>query len=276
MGKTIKPTPYPELNTVLDELVESAQIVLGESFVAACLQGSFAVGGFDRHSDVDFIIVVEKELLDDQVLALQIMHERIFNLECEWARHLDGSYFSKEILRDYTQRGQPLWYLNNGHRSLIQSEHDNTIVVRWVAREHGVRLAGPDPAALVDLLPVEALRQEILEGMKGWGRQILADQEIINNRFYQTFAVLHYCRMLHDLHTGFPGSKRAATEWAKANLDPAWAGLIDRAWDGRPNPALSSRQLADPEDLIQTVEFVQYIIEAGTQYAAALESGRED
>lgn len=40
----------------------------------------------------------------------------------------------------------------------------------------------------------------------------------------------------------------------------AWAGLIDRAWDGRPNPALSVRQPADPEDLTLTLEFIQYII----------------
>jgi predicted nucleotidyltransferase len=275
MKKTITtdPTPYSELNAVLRELVESAQLVLGESFVAASLQGSFAVGDFDRHSDVDFIIVVAEELSEDELLALQILHERIYNLECEWARHLEGSYFPKKILRDYTQRGTPLWYLDNGHRSLIQEKHDNTIVVRWVVREHGVALAGPDPATLVDPLPVAALRQEILEGMTGWGRQILENPQIINNRFFQTFAVLHYCRMLHDLHTGFPGSKRAATEWAKANLDPSWAGLIDRAWDGRPNPALSSRQPADPEDLKNTVEFVRYIIEAGTHYAAALATG---
>jgi hypothetical protein len=146
-------------------------------------------------------------------------------------------------------------------------------VVRWVVREHGVVLAGPNPVMLVDPLPVEVLRQEILEGMNEWGEQILADPEIINNRFYQTFAVLHYCRMLHDLHTGFPGSKRAGTEWAKANLDPAWAGLIDRAWDGRPDPALSSRQPADPEDLKRTVEFVRYIIEASAPFASQRGTG---
>jgi predicted nucleotidyltransferase len=255
------------------ELVESAQIVLDESFTGVYLQGSFALGEFDRHSDVDFIIVVEEELSGDQVLALQIMHERIFNLECEWARHLEGSYFPKNLLRDYTQRDQPLWYLDNGHRSLILDQHDNTIVVRWVVREHGVALAGPEPATLVDPIPTAALRQEILEGMNSWGKQILADPEIINSRFYQTFAVLHYCRLLHDLQTGYPGSKRAATGWAKANLDPSWSGLIDRAWDGRPDPALSSRQPADPQDLRSTVEFVRYIIEAGTQYAAALSTG---
>ena len=266
------PTPYPELNAVLRELVAGVQAVLGEAFVAACLQGSFAVGDFDRHSDVDFIIVAEEALSDDQVHALQTLHERIYRLECGWAQHLEGSYFPKDVLRHYARRGKPLWYLDNGSQSLIESEHDNTVVVRWVVREHGIALAGPRPATLVDPIPVAALRQEIMEGMNRWWRQILAEPEQINNRFYQTFAVLHYCRMLHDLHTGFPGSKRAGAEWAKATLDPSWAGLIDRAWDGRPNPALSVRQPADPEDFKSTLEFIQYVIKASTQYAAEIET----
>jgi hypothetical protein len=71
--------------------------------------------------------------------------------------------------------------------------------------------------------------------------------------------------MLHDLHTGFPGSKRAGADWAKASLDPAWADLIDRAWTGRPNPALSVRQPADPSEFERTLEFVRYAItSAGT------------
>jgi len=271
----LNPTPYPQLNAVLRKLVESAQAVLSNNFAAACLQGSFAVGDFDRHSDVDFIIAVEEELSDDQVQALQTMHERIYNLDCGWAQHLEGSYFPKDVLRHHSQRGKPLWYLDNGSRSLIKSEHCNTVVVRWVVREHGIALAGPSPATLVDPIPVEMLRQEILDTMSGWGQQILAEPERFNNRFYQTFIVLSYCRMLHDLHTGFVGSKRAGAEWAKATLDPSWAGLIDRAWDGRPNPSLSVRQPADPKDFKSTLAFIQYIIEASTQYAAALETGRK-
>jgi hypothetical protein len=270
------PTPDPELNAVLRELVASVQAILGDTFVAACLQGSFAVGDFDRHSDVDFIIAIGHELLDDQVQALQTMHERIYNLDCEWAQHLEGSYFPKDVLRGYDQRGKPLWYLDHGSRSLIRSEHCNTVVTRWIVREPGVALAGPSPATLVDPIPVEILRQEIMATIRDWGRQILAEPARFNNRFYQSFAVLNYCRMLHDLHTGRVGSKRAGAEWAKATLDPSWAGLIDRAWDGRPNPALSVRQPADPEDLKSTLEFIQCIIKASAQYVADKETGRTE
>jgi predicted nucleotidyltransferase len=264
------PTPYPELNVVLQELVESVQAALSHSFVAACLQGSFAVGDFDRHSDVDFIVAIEEELSDAQVRALQTMHERIYNLDCAWAQHLEGSYFPKNVLQDYAQRGKQLWYLDHGSRALVRSDHCNTVVVRWVVREHGVPLAGPSPATLVDPIRVETLRQEIMQTISAWGQEILARTEPFNNRFYQTFIVLNYCRMLHDLHTGFPGSKRAGAEWAKATLDPVWAGLIDRAWDGRPNPALSVRQPADPADFRSTLEFVKYATKASMKYAAEL------
>jgi hypothetical protein len=111
---------------------------------------------------------------------------------------------------------------------------------------------------LVDPIPVETLRKEILATIHDWGREILANPDHFNNRFYQGFIVLSYCRMLHDYSRGFPGSKLAGAEWAKANLDPCWAGLIDRAWNGRPDPAVSSRQRADPKDFKETLEFVQY------------------
>ncbi len=257
MSKTF-PTPYPELNSVLRDLVDSVQTVLSNNFVGAYLQGSFAVGDFDLHSDVDFIIVTEEELSHAEVHALQILHERVYCIDIPWAQHLEGSYFPQEVLRYHAHSNEQLWYLDHGSRALIPSDHCNTIVVRWVVREFGITLAGPSPATLVEPIPVETLRKEILATMDDWGQEIIDNPDPFNNRFYQAFIVLNYCRMLHDLYRGYPGSKLAGAEWAKANLDLAWAGLIDRAWDGRPNPAVSVRQQADPKDFKDTLEFIQY------------------
>jgi hypothetical protein len=255
------PTPYPELNEVLQELVTSLQRELGDGLVGACLQGSFAVGDFDRHSDVDFVVAVRDELSDDRVLALNAMHRRIYRLDCPWAQHLEGSYFPATVLRHYDQSAQPLWYLDHGSDTLVRSDHCNTIVVRWVVREHGVGLIGPSPATLVEPIPVSALRHEVQATIHDWGQQILDRPEPYRNRFYQAFIVLNYCRMLHDLVRGRPGSKRAGALWAKATLDPVWTALIDRAWDGRPDPALSVRQPADPADFASTLKFIAYVRE---------------
>jgi predicted nucleotidyltransferase len=256
-----QPTPYLELNAVLQELVRSIQQVLQDNFVGAYLQGSFATGNFDQHSDVDFIVVTQAELTSDQVEALQPMHERIYHLPSPWAKHLEGSYFPKDVLRDTAQCGGNVWYLDHGATSIKRHNHCNTLVVRWTLREKGVTLQGPPPATLVDPIQVEMLRKEILDVITDWGQEILSDPEHFNNRFYQAFIVHSYCRMLHSLQVGTVDSKRAGTEWAKANLDPSWMDLIDRSWSGRPNPAVSVRQPADPQDYARTLEFVRYVIE---------------
>lgn len=85
-------TPFPDLNDVLTKMVTSVQQALGATLIGAYLQGSLAVGGFDQDSDVDFIIVIDHELTDAQVQSLQTIHERIYNLDSEWAKHLEGSF----------------------------------------------------------------------------------------------------------------------------------------------------------------------------------------
>jgi len=269
LNETSQPTPYPELNSVLRELVDGVRVALDDAFVGAYVQGSFAVGDFDQHSDVDFIVAVQSELSKGQVAKLDALHERLYQLPSTWAQHLEGSYFPTDILRTVDGRSQPLWFLDHGSRSLVRSDHCNTLVVRQVVRASGIALAGPSPATLVDPIPLSALRDEMSATMRDWGHQILADPEPYRNRFYQGYIVLSYCRMLHDLVRGCPGSKRAGAEWAKSRLDPVWSPLIDRAWEGRPNPAVSVRTPADPVDFERTLAFVAYVLHETDRYLAA-------
>jgi predicted nucleotidyltransferase len=254
------PTPYVELNQVLADFIKRMQVILGENFTGAYLQGSFAVGDFDQHSDLDFIAVVDEELDSPQVEALQKMHDRVYHLDSEWAKHLEGSYFPREILRDHSISGRQLWYLDHGARHLIRSDHCNTLLVRWIVREKGITLAGPAPKTLLDPVSEEQVRAEIFATLINWGNEILQDATRFNNRFYQSFIVLSYCRMLHDLQRGYPGSKREGAAWAKSALDPSWSKLIDGTWDGRPDPVSKVLQPADAQDFEQTLRFVGYVM----------------
>lgn len=264
------PTPYETLNLVLSEFVTRVRNTLGNDLVGAYLQGSFAVGDFDRHSDVDFIVVVAGDLASDQVEALQVMHGQVHHLDSEWARKLEGSYFPREILRDSSKRGAPLWYLDNGASSLIQSDHCNSAIVRWIVREKGVVLAGLPPRNLMDPISEESLKMEMLESISNWGKKILDTPRRYNNRYYQSFIVLCYCRMLHDLYRGYPGSKREGADWAKSALDPAWSDLIDGAWRGRSDPIKILVQPADPRDFENTLEFVRLMMDRSRLYVAGV------
>ena len=257
---TASPTPFPDLNAVLSEWLSAIQTALSDNFVAAYLQGSFAVGDFDGDSDVDFLAAIRTELSAAQSAELQAVHARIYDLSSHWAQHLEGSYFPLAALKRRDQAGAQLWYLNNTSKVLVRSSHDNTQVVRWVTREHGITLAGPDPEALIDPVPAGELRREVLTMMHEWAQEIFDGRYSLDNRWAQPFAVLHYCRMLHTLHTGAVASKPAGAQWAKGALDSRWAALIDRAWQERPDPSRKVRQPADPADLQMTYDFIRYAL----------------
>lgn len=258
--KAMLPTPYPELNLVLQAFVAGIQQPLADDLIGAYLQGSFAIGGFDEHSDVDFVVIIRDELTDLQVSCLQDTHARVFDLQSEWAKHLEGSYIPLDRFRGPPGKAPGLWYLDHGAHSLIRSCHCDTLVVRWTAREKGIVLVGPSPDTLIAPISPPALRNEIFNTIAAWGQEILQAPARFNNRFYQGFILLSYCRMLHDLHTGYPGSKAEGAEWAKATMDPSWAALIDRAWATRPDPARSVREPADAGDFAETLRFVELVV----------------
>jgi predicted nucleotidyltransferase len=130
LNVTRVPTRFPEPNDVLRELVEGIRGILGESFCGAYLQGSFALGDADEHSDVDFLIVTREEIGDEQLAQLQPMHRRIYARDVPWARHLEGSYVPSEALRRVDPARSEYLYLDNGASELIWSDHCNTAVVR--------------------------------------------------------------------------------------------------------------------------------------------------
>ena len=114
--------------------------------------------------------MIRDELAEADVSALNALHARLFALDNHWAQHLEGSYFPPALLRDPDVNGRPLWFLDHGSRSLVRSNHCNTLVVRWVLREHGIALYGPEASTLIDPFTVDALRQEIAADMRRLGR----------------------------------------------------------------------------------------------------------
>jgi hypothetical protein len=258
------PTVYPDLNGVLTDLVTTAEAILGDNFCGAYLQGSFAVGDADPHSDVDFVIVTHTEVTDEQLAGLRAMHAWFPTESVAWAQHLEGSYIPRTSLRRLDPSRAPFWYVDNGSADLERSNHDNTAVVRWVLREHGICLAGPDLTSLVDVVTADDLRSEIHGALQEKAMELRAvtdSGDLPWSAWLQPHVVLSYCRMLHSLTTGGVGSKRAAGLWALDALDREWAPLIQRALDDRPDPWLRVHRPADPTSVTRTWEFVAYALE---------------
>jgi predicted nucleotidyltransferase len=267
-------TPYPELDSIIDEHVKNIQKSLGNNFVGVYLQGSLATGGFDLTSDVDFIVVINEDLTEKQVKEVQDIHTKTYNQNNRWVKRLEYSFFPKQILRKPSSpyphgintKDRELWYFDNGSPTIIRSDHCNTLVTRWTVREKGIAVIGPDPTSLIDPISPNALRKEIRDTFIGWGKEVLDKPKLYENRFYQSYLVLNYCRMLHDLHEGEIGSKLAGVNWAKVNLDSKWIPLINYCWKEREDTSISVKQPAKTEVFEQSLKFVKYVIEEGKRY----------
>ncbi|OGC64094.1 hypothetical protein A2425_00245 [candidate division WWE3 bacterium RIFOXYC1_FULL_42_17] len=267
-------TQYPELDSVMAKLAKNLQNVLGENFVGLYLQGSLVLGDFDLTSDVDFIVVVNKELTEEEVKKVQYVHTNTYNQDNRWVKRLEYSYFPKNILRKTSspfpitndQKNKELWYFNNGHPTIERSDHCNTLVTRWTVREKGKAVIGPDPKSLIEPISPNTLRREIKDTLIGWGEYLLKNPKQYENRFYQSYLVLNFCRILHDLDKGEISSKLVGITWAKVNLDSKWIPLIDYCWEERKDTSISVKQPAKPEIYKQSLQFVKYAVEEGKRY----------
>jgi predicted nucleotidyltransferase len=264
MSQIVKhPAPYPEVNALLQELLESVQTILGSHFVGAYLFGSLTSGDFDQHSDIDVVVATDDELPDDLFLALKAMHARIAAFDSWWATQLEVSYIPRRALRRHDPAGAVHPHIDRGKgESLRMMWHDSDWVIqRYTLRERGITLTGPPPQTLIDPISANDLRRAMLAILR-WPAEILDDPTQIKKRGYQSYIVLTMCRMLYTLQYGTVASKPVAAHWAQEKLDQRWRALIERAVVGRQHP----QSKASSEDLSGTMDFIRYTLERSRQF----------
>tara|TARA_R110002094_G_scaffold195480_1_gene168501 strand:+ start:81 stop:947 length:867 start_codon:yes stop_codon:yes gene_type:complete len=255
-------TIFPELNDVLRQYAERVKSALSENLVGVYLAGSFAVGDADAYSDVDLMVITEREITESQLAHLQALHGELYDLDSEWAQHLEISYMPCALLNDQASVGiTKLWYLDNGQRSLQLRTHDNSWVVRWVLRDCGIPLIGPAAITLINPIPENLLKDNLCAVVRTWGGDIVADPNLMDARWYQAFVVMTWCRILMSLETGRIYSKPASARWAQQTLGERWAVLIEKTLNERPIPwEIKVYESAKPEVLKETLEFTRYVL----------------
>ena len=250
----IKPTPYPDVNEVLNLLLRNVKKILDDQFVGMYLYGSLSSGDFDLEtSDIDFLVVTRENLSDEKIAQLEAMHEEAWATSSKRAGELEGSYVPKDLIRRHDPDGAPCPTVNEG-KFYVDQRGSDWIIQRHVVREMGIVVEGPDPKTLIDPVSPDDIRGAVLGVMQEWWFPMLDDPSWLRDHGnkYHAFAVITMCRVLHALEHGMVVSKPKAIQWAREKLGDPWIELIGQA-------VAASKHETQDDFSAETLNFIRFV-----------------
>ncbi|MET3808821.1 hypothetical protein ABIB25_005851 [Nakamurella sp. UYEF19] len=226
-------TPYADLDELLLELLGRWRSILGDNLAGAYVQGSFALGSGDRHSDCDWLVATHGRLTEPQIARLRELHYEIPTREQQWCQDIEGSYAPIAELASVEHLGRKWLFNDRGHRTLNWDDHCNRPHTRWILREHGITLTGPTPSSFMPPVPADEMRGEAATSLPTLLEELATWIDIDTIGWGQRYAVVTASRILYTLHTAEVTSKPGALEWALRTLEPRWRPLLAQVRDER-------------------------------------------
>lgn len=243
------PTPYAEVNTLLQMLLAQIQMVLRERLVGLYLRGSLAQGDFDpASSDIDFLAVTDDDLPAALIDRLAEMHATLSASNYPYAQRLEGAYVSRAALRRYDPANALHPTFNTDSPFQLEQHDSSWVLQRAIVREHGIVVWGPPPQTLIDPVAPQDLRAALCDHLHTWWQSRLDAPEWMRPRDYQAYTILTMCRALYTLEHGALCTKPQAAAWARAAY-PHWQPLIEHALAWRADHA--------PDDVTATMAFLR-------------------
>src|SRR5689334_2118954 len=90
---SMQPTPYSDINELLDMLLSQIQAVLQQKLVGVYLYGSLVWGDFDADiSDIDLLVATASDIDAQEFAALQRMHHNFVAMHRRWHDRIEIAY----------------------------------------------------------------------------------------------------------------------------------------------------------------------------------------
>jgi len=224
------PTPYDDINALLEQLVSGIHAILGANLVGVYLFGSLVTGDFERgSSDIDLLAATSADIDEREFDALLAMHNDFAATHPYWDGRIEVAYLSIMGLKTFrTQRSQ-LAIISPGESFHIKDAGSDWLINWYTVREKGVVLYGPPIETLIGPISKEEYIHSVRDYTNLWKERMQQP----HSRPSQAYAILTMCRALYAVTNGEQVSKKQAALWAMKEL-PEWTTLIQNAlkWRG--------------------------------------------
>lgn len=249
-----KLTPHEDVNQVLELLAKGLTELLGDQLAGLYLTGSLTYGDFDNgSSDIDFLAVLTSPLTDEQLEAIKQLHQHIGEEVPFWAKRLEGSYITTEMIKTKELPEEQRPYVNGGKVNLYKYGNEWTINL-YALQETGVAIIGVEPKQMFPAVTIEDVREASKQDLLNDWQPKLDDPNAFNHEGYDSnhlkaYAVLTMCRILHRAKNDSIASKRVASKWVKETYKN-WADLVEQAEQWK-----HGKQMSSDNDVMDFISF---------------------
>jgi predicted nucleotidyltransferase len=257
----MQPTPYADVNRLLDRLLADIRGILQERLVGLYLYGSLTTGDFvPDSSDIDLLAITSSQMTVAEFEALRAMHQDVARDNPGWEDRIEVAYLSAKPLSMFRSESGPIAIISPGEPFHMR---DAEVLREWlqnwyVVREYGVALFGPLPTAIIPLITPE----EFAWAVRRYAAEVSQRVRDKRNSRRQAYAILTMCRALHVHKLASQASKRQAALWAQQE-HPEWSRLIQSAlvWQQTWRAEPTDQALIHAET-IRFVDFVSGLLRA--------------
>ena len=248
-------TPHQDVNDILAVLSKGLQDILGEQLMGVYLTGSLTYGDFDRgSSDIDLLIVLNKPLSEIQRDQVKALYADIVIKYPFWAKRIEASYITEDMLKYREPPPQPRPYINGGQMWDPDPPYGNEWLINlFVLYECGIELYGPNPMTLISHpIDIETLRMASRADLHQEWEPLLKDPPPLEDPHFQAYVILTLCRILHRAKNDKVASKRVASTWVKKTYGKRWSPLVTQAENWNHGE--------DMNETKETLKFIEFVL----------------
>lgn len=248
------PTPYTDINTLLETLVSQIETVPKLHLVGVYLYGSLVWGDFDTDiSDIDLMVATTTALTEPQFSDLELLHLELITHHPRWKERIEIAYVPIAALRTFKTQSSPIAVISPGEPFHLKTAGIDWLINWYMVREKGVPLRGVAPQTIIPEISKGEFIEAVREQAKGWAQYIYD----MRRRPQQAYGILTLCRALYACTFAEQVSKKQAALWAAQAL-PEWTSLIQNALVWRED--YRNEEIDHDSTFPETVSFVEFMI----------------
>lgn len=212
---------------ILQEILEDYKVILNDNMLGFYLHGSLAMGCYTNKSDIDFLVVVEKEIeftdkrkLIDVILKHTDVPEKGIEMSIVLKRDVKEFVYPTPFELHYSDFHKK-WYTED-NTYVAQGEGDKDLAAHiTITRDRGECLYGSPIKEIFGTVPPECYKDAIISDIED------AQNDILDEPVY---IILNLCRVMCYIQEGKITSKKEGGEWGLNNLPSEYAQLVEKAY----------------------------------------------